>query len=77
MPKANMITAEQYLQTLKDIGYVDIGLEDLSDDVFPGFQIFLKSRGLGWAMFARVIGWYYSVGTRFVIVGGSKRGDVE
>jgi hypothetical protein len=76
MPKANMITAEQYIQSLKDIGYVDVALEDLSDDVFPGFQIFLKSRGLGWAMFATVIGWYYSIGTKFVIVGGSKRENV-
>lgn len=77
MPKANMITAEQYIQNLKSIGYVDIALEDVSDHVFPGFQRFLRPRGLGWAIFATVIGWYYSVGIRFVIVGGSKREDVK
>ncbi|KNZ71413.1 hypothetical protein J132_09867 [Termitomyces sp. J132] len=72
MPRHNMISAEEYVAQLRDIGYVDVNLEDITEEVFPGFVRFLKSRGIGWKMFASIIEWYSKAGTRFVIVSGCR-----
>ncbi|RDB28506.1 Erythromycin 3''-O-methyltransferase [Hypsizygus marmoreus] len=70
MPKQNMVSKEGYITQMKEIGYTDVQLEDVTDDVFPGFINFLKSRGLGWKVFGLVIEWYAKTGARFVIVSG-------
>lgn len=75
MPSANMISTEEYVQDMLQIGFVDVVLEDITEDVFPGFVKFLKGRGWGWWIFGYIFQWYAIAGARFVIVGGSKYGS--
>ncbi|KAF8168043.1 hypothetical protein B0H34DRAFT_792700 [Crassisporium funariophilum] len=72
MPKHNQISTEEYIVQMREIGYIDVVLEDITPDVFPGFVTFLKSRGWGWWVFGTVISWYASAGARFVIVSGKR-----
>ncbi|TFK41101.1 hypothetical protein BDQ12DRAFT_424626 [Crucibulum laeve] len=72
MPKQNMITAKEYLRDMVEIGYTDVSLEDITEEVFPGFIRFLRSRGWGWWLFAAVLGSFRNTGARFVIVSGRK-----
>ncbi|KAF7306979.1 Snare domain containing protein [Mycena indigotica] len=67
MPKGNMVSTEDYCFQMKAAGFVDVELEDISQDVFPGFIRFLQSRGFGWSIFASVLSLYYSTGARFVV----------
>lgn len=75
MPVANLISTEEYVQDMLQIGFVDVVLEDITEDVFPGFVKFLKGRGWGWWIFGCIFQWYTIAGARFVIVGGSKYGS--
>ncbi|KAF8078561.1 S-adenosyl-L-methionine-dependent methyltransferase [Lyophyllum atratum] len=70
MPKQNMVSTDNYIAQMEEMGYVDVQLEDITEDVFPGFVQFLKGRGIGWRVFGSVIEWYASTGARFVIVTG-------
>jgi len=72
MPKDNMVTAEEYLRELESMGYVDVKLEDITDDVFPGFITFLRSRGWKWTLFSYTIRLLATAGARFVIVSAKK-----
>lgn len=72
MPKENVITSEEYVRKMQIIGYRDVRLEDITDDVFPGFQTFLRSRGGLWRIFACFMGLLARNGARFVIVTGAK-----
>jgi len=72
MPKCNMVSKAEYVQVMTDIGYVDVELEDLSEEVFPDFVRFLKGRGLGWKLFGMILERYYKDGARFVLIAGSK-----
>ena len=72
IPKYNQISIEDYVDKMKHIGYVDVILEDVTPEVFPGFVVFLKSRGWKWWAFGLVIGWYSSAGARFVIINGKR-----
>ncbi|KAK1232678.1 hypothetical protein PQX77_004154 [Marasmius sp. AFHP31] len=73
MPKENMISMEGYVEMMERIGYTDVKLEDISNDVFPGFIGFLRTRGMGWNFFATVLGLYVrKEGARFVIVTGRR-----
>jgi len=74
MPSHNMVSAEEYIAQMRQIGFKEVVLEDVSSDVFPGFIQFLKGMGGGWRIFSWVISWYASdyVGSRFVIVSGRK-----
>jgi len=72
MPKENMISPDEYVTDLMDLGYVDVKMQDVSADVFPGFQRFLKGRGLGWWIFGNIIQGYAALGARFVLVSGAK-----
>ena len=74
MPEANVISKNAYLDQMTEIGYVDITLEDIGEDVFPGFVQFLKSRQWGWWFFGWVLEEYCRAGARFVIVSGKKPG---
>lgn len=72
MPTANAISTEAYAQSMQEMGYKDIDIEDLSEDVFPGFTRFLKDRGGGWWAFGSVIDWWARRGMKFVLVSGEK-----
>ncbi|KAJ3909809.1 S-adenosyl-L-methionine-dependent methyltransferase [Lentinula edodes] len=70
MPKENAITISEYANCLERIGYVDVKVEDISEEVFPGFVGFLKPRGLVWWIFGSVLYSYHGAGARFVIASG-------
>ncbi|EGN95887.1 hypothetical protein SERLA73DRAFT_76937 [Serpula lacrymans var. lacrymans S7.3] len=72
VPKQNIISTEQYVRAMTSIGYVDVELEDITDDVFPGFTGFLSTRGLRWFLLALVLRCYAYAGARFVLVSGTK-----
>ena len=72
IPKYNQISVEDYVDKMKQIDYIDVNLEDVTSEVFPGFVVFLKSRGWARWAFGSVMDWYSSTGTRFVIVSGRR-----
>lgn len=74
IPSENMITPRIYEEQLRNIGYTNIRIEDVSQNVFPKFKSFLESRGGLWKVFASMIGWWAAAGGRFVIVNASKPG---
>ena len=72
IPRYNQISVEDYVGKMEQIGYIDVILEDITSEVFPGFVAFLKGRGWRWWVFGSVLDWYSSTGTRFVIVSGRR-----
>ncbi|KAL0580388.1 hypothetical protein V5O48_001633 [Marasmius crinis-equi] len=77
MPKENAISMEEYIETMQRIGYTDVKLEDISQDVFPGFTEFLRVRGMGWSFFAQVLNFYVRRGgARFVVAVGKRPEEV-
>ena len=72
MPEDNVISEEGYVEQMKEIGYVDVQLEDVTQYVAPGFVEFLKTRGWSWWIFASVFTVYVKAGMRIVIVRGTK-----
>ena len=72
MPWANVVTTEEYLATLKEIGYVDVELQDISEHVFPRFIQFLKTRGLVFSILASRLEGLACAGMLFVLVSASK-----
>jgi hypothetical protein len=68
MPRSNMIRLDEYIQMMEDIGFVNVKLTDISDDVFPGFLAFLKSRGRAWPLFVAAMELLVRMGLKFVIV---------
>ncbi len=72
MPVENIVTIEDYRAIMESVGYAEIEMEDISEDVFPGFCRFLAQRGLNWRVFSWVMTGFASAGARFVIVNGVK-----
>lgn len=72
MPWNNIITTEEYIATLRAIGYVDVDLQDISEHVFPPFTEFLKTRGYAFSTFASHLRGLASRGLLFVMVSASK-----
>lgn len=72
MPWNNIITNEEYVATLRTIGYTDVVLEDISEHVFPGLIQFLNTRNRPFRTFASHLDGIVSCGMRFVIVSASK-----
>ena len=72
IPVANVVGVEEYLGQMRVCGFGDVMCEDITEDVFPHFIGFLKSRGLAWWIFARVLEFYTSHGARFIVVAGRK-----
>lgn len=73
VPKDNVISTQEYLSQLSDIGFKDVEVEDISNDVFPAFIEFLCNRGIGWGAFG--LGMQVLVGAggmRFVVVTATK-----
>lgn len=73
MPKENRVSTEEYIASMRRMGYVDVDMRDVTADVFPGFIKFLKGRGLGWWVFSKILEVYTSAGARFVIVSGMRQ----
>jgi len=67
-----MVTKEQYVQQMNEIGYENIGAEDITPFVFPGFRTFLEKRGILDSLFAGIMGWLQGRGLCFVIIEGRK-----
>lgn len=72
MPRQNALSKEQYVADMLSMGYVDVKMEDISEDVFPGFVRLLKGKGWTWWVFGNVISLLASCGARFVVVSASK-----
>lgn len=72
MPKENIISTDDYVSQMHEIGYEDVVLQDITGSVFPSFSAFLKSRKWGWWVFGCVIDLYASAGAKFVIISGRK-----
>ena len=77
IPRANLVSREVYHDSLERIGFDGIAIEDISPNVYPGFTAFLRSRGLVWALFARVISAWHNSGGRFVVVSAVRRSNDE
>lgn len=69
IPKENIVSLDEYEADMRNMGYVDVKIEDISEEVFPGFIRFLKSRGWGWWIFGRVMS-EFAGRARFVVVSG-------
>lgn len=67
-----MVTKEQYVQQMYELGYENIGVDDITAFVFPGFRTFLKQRGILGGFFAGFMGWLQGRGLCFVIIEGRK-----
>ena len=71
-PTANLISPATYAQQLIDIGFEDVQVQDITDDVFPGFRAFLRTQGGSWRVFEMVLGTWVNLGRRFVLVSGRR-----
>jgi len=73
VPTENMWTKETYLSELTKAGFNSITFEDVTSSVFPGFRMFLRSRGTVWAALERWgIGSWVDAGGRYAIVSCTK-----
>ncbi|KAJ7038134.1 S-adenosyl-L-methionine-dependent methyltransferase [Mycena alexandri] len=68
MPAENMISTDEYLAQMRQVGFIDVQLEDITEDVFPKFISFLATQGVGWWIFSRVFNIFWGSGARFVLV---------
>ena len=79
-PFANFKTREEYLRDYRDAGFLDIEMEDISNDVFLGLAGFIgrhnrtmKGLGIGgrwggYLLFKKVLEWWSTGVVRFVVV---------
>jgi SAM-dependent methyltransferase len=72
MPRVNVCSTSDFEQTLQRIGFVDVEIRDITDDVFPGFVRFLRSQGGMWLAFAAVVAALHRAGARYLVVSGAK-----
>lgn len=80
IPRSNIISPSQYVSVLRNIGYTDVQLEDITPHVFPEFTTYMRNmrskggrRKWSWLLF----GWLMDkgmnwLGGRFVIVSARK-----
>ena len=74
MPEENMISKAEYAVCMETLGYGDVRVEDVSEDVFPGFARFLShGHGFGWKVFSMSVRLLQLSGARFVVVSGRKK----
>ncbi|KAF8216165.1 S-adenosyl-L-methionine-dependent methyltransferase, partial [Mycena galopus ATCC 62051] len=69
MPRENRISADEYVALMREIGFTEVELEDITADVFPGFVAFLATRGVGWWIFSVL---FRLLPLRFVIIRGNR-----
>jgi cyclopropane fatty-acyl-phospholipid synthase-like methyltransferase len=72
IPSENMIPKAQYRDQLEELGYQDIVIEDVSNDVFGPFADFLGKRGIGWWLFSKILRAWWKTGVAFVMVSATK-----
>jgi len=72
MPRSNMVTKEEYVHQMNDMGYKGVEIEDITPFVFSGFRKFMNQRGNLGAAFAGLMGWLQGRGLRFVVIKGRK-----
>ncbi len=73
IPTENVVCSREYVQSMEELGYTDVVLEDITPDVFQGLFKFLSKKGLGWWIYANFMGWYRRIAQiRFVVVTGRK-----
>jgi SAM-dependent methyltransferase len=68
IPPENLITPLEYHDMFQSLGYDCIVVEDISNDVFPGFARFLSSQGVLWRAFAFIVTLWYRSGGTYVLV---------
>ncbi|KZS95934.1 hypothetical protein SISNIDRAFT_330150 [Sistotremastrum niveocremeum HHB9708] len=70
---ANILTKDEYVKMVKDVGFAECQVEDITQDVFPGFRQFLRSRGGMWKIMEQygIGAWVRSDG-RFILVSAKK-----
>jgi len=73
MPRENRISTDEYLAQMREIGFTEVEVEDITQDVFPGFIFFLAKRGAGWWIFSRLFDIFGKSGARFVLVRGNRK----
>jgi hypothetical protein len=72
VPRENITTDDQYVATLQSIGFVDVVVEDITEDVFPGFIAFLRGHGFAYRFLASHFERLVSRGMMFVVVSASR-----
>ena len=72
MPQRNIVTKRAYVQGMEEMGYVDVQLEDITEDVFPGFCEFLEQQELGFRLLAKAVRLLQGWKGRFVLITGEK-----
>lgn len=73
IPPENLVTMEEYKNTMERTGYRDVVVQDISLSVFPGFIAFLKSRGVGFWLFGWMIDvWWRGCGAKFIVACGQR-----
>lgn len=84
VPSRNIVPISYLGASLVELGYEDIEIEDISEDVFPGFAKFLGEREeLSWRVMSRLVRWWSGGSTggrrllRFVVVRARKGGMIK
>jgi SAM-dependent methyltransferase len=73
LAKGNIVSKTDYLEQMLQTGFDQVDLEDITEQVFPGFLNFLSGRGIIWSLFALMFRTYIAYsGLRFVIVSGRR-----
>jgi hypothetical protein len=72
MPSHNIVSKEEYVHHMHDVGFEDVKCEDITENVFPHFVAFLKKQGFVWWVFGSVLHLYTSSGAQFVVVSGQR-----
>lgn len=76
VPSSNIIPLSSLGASMVKLGYEDIEIDDITEDVFPGFASFLSGRDeLSWRMMGKLVRWWSGGGRgllRFVVVKASK-----
>ncbi|PFH54530.1 hypothetical protein AMATHDRAFT_185138 [Amanita thiersii Skay4041] len=74
LPGDNIVTVDEYAAMMTQLGYNEVEIEDITDEVFPGFLKFLRSQGVGWRIFSLIFSWYLSaMEARFIIASGVRQ----
>jgi SAM-dependent methyltransferase len=72
VPTRNLVSRpdsiEKYTEQLSRIGYTNVRVEDWTQEVFPGFAKFLRSKGGPWTLVARGAEWANARGWKFYAV---------
>lgn len=72
VPRRNFVSRpknlDEYKEQLLRIGYDTVEIVDWTQDVYPGFAKFLKSRDKAWPIIGRWVSWAESKGWKYIAV---------